>query len=184
MITPTRVFLVALILGVGTAMLLSWNIPLPPPEAPVDASAPPAAPSTQPAVALADGKRQVTADNLTIIDIKEGDGLPVKAGDIVDVNYVGRLYYGGKQFDASADHGTPLEFTVGHGDVIKGMDEGIIGMRVGGKRQLMIPSTLAYGSAGAGHGLIPGDAPLVFDLDLAKIQSAAPTPGPMVVPQP
>jgi peptidylprolyl isomerase len=182
MITPVRVFIVAMVLGVGTAVLMSMNAPLPPQEAPIDALLAPAPPSTQPAIALAVGKRTITNDNLMIIDVKEGDGPPVKAGDVVTVNFVGRLYYGGKQFQASADYGKPWEITVGAGQAIKGVDEGLVGMKVGGKRQLLIPPDLAYGQDGV-HGLIPSNATLVFDLELVK-DVPAPSQGPMQVPQP
>jgi peptidylprolyl isomerase len=183
-VTPVRVFILALVVGIGTALMLAWQTPLPPAEdaSIVAAAPPPSAPSTQPAMALAAGAHQTTSDGITIIDIKEGEGLPVKDGDVVSVNYVGRLYYGGKEFDSSSDHGRPMDFSVSAGQVIKGMDEGIVGMKLGGKRQLMIPPYLAYGNLGAGNGLIPPGAALVFDLELVKIQEPPPSQGPQVPP--
>eukprot|EP00300_Choanocystis_sp_HF-7_P040345 c6824_g1_i1.p1 GENE.c6824_g1_i1~~c6824_g1_i1.p1 ORF type:complete len:149 (+),score=37.34 c6824_g1_i1:28-447(+) len=93
-------------------------------------------------------------------------------GDKIAVHYTGRLYEGGKEFDSSRTRGQPFELTLGVGQVIKGWDEGLIGMCAGEKRVLTIPSHLAYGSRGAG-GLIPPDAPLIFDVELLEFKSKA-----------
>jgi peptidylprolyl isomerase len=97
-----------------------------------------------------------------------GTGAEAKAGDTVTVNYVGVLYKGGKEFDASWKRNEPFSFTLGKGQVIKGWDEGIPGMKVGGRRELIIPSELAYGKTGSPP-TIPPSAPLVFVVDLLSV---------------
>lgn len=97
-----------------------------------------------------------------------GTGAEAKAGDTVEVNYVGVLYKGGKEFDASWKRKEPFSFTLGKGQVIKGWDQGIVGMKVGGRRELIIPSELAYGKAGSPP-TIPANAPLVFVVDLLGV---------------
>jgi peptidylprolyl isomerase len=97
-----------------------------------------------------------------------GTGAEAKAGDTVTVNYVGVLYKGGKEFDASWKRNEPFSFTLGKGQVIKGWDEGIPGMKVGGRRELIIPSELAYGKTGSPP-TIPANAPLVFVVDLLSV---------------
>ncbi len=111
-----------------------------------------------------EGKGHSTPDGLQYWDIKEGTGAVAKPGDKVKVHYTGWLT-NGKKFDSSVDRGQPFEFTLGAGQVIKGWDEGVAGMKVGGKRQLRIPPDLGYGSRGAG-GVIPPNATLVFDVEL------------------
>jgi peptidylprolyl isomerase len=102
-------------------------------------------------------------------DVVDGSGAEAKAGDKVSVQYVGTLFNGGKQFDASWDNGKkPFEFTVGQGQVIQGWDQGIPGMKVGGRRVLVIPPDLAYGATGSPP-TIPANAPLVFVVDLKKV---------------
>jgi FKBP-type peptidyl-prolyl cis-trans isomerase len=102
-------------------------------------------------------------------DVVVGNGPQVKDGDKVSVQYVGVLYSDGKQFDASWDRGKkPFEFTVGQSQVIQGWDQGLPGMKVGGRRVLVIPSDLAYGAAGSPP-KIPANSPLVFVVDLKKI---------------
>jgi peptidylprolyl isomerase len=86
----------------------------------------------------------------------------------VTVNYVGVLFHGGKEFDASWKRNEPFVFTLGQGAVIKGWDQGVAGMKVGGRRELIIPANLAYGSKGAGSS-IPPNAPLVFVIDLLAV---------------
>lgn len=114
---------------------------------------------------------------LTITDLKVGTGAEAKPGMVVQVNYTGWLYdqhakdKRGKKFDSSLDHGEPFSFTLGQGMVIKGWDEGVTGMRVGGKRLLLIPPELGYGAQGAG-GVIPPDASLVFEVDLLGVSPA------------
>lgn len=128
-----------------------------------------AACSTPPA-AHASGK----VDKLTIIDTKVGTGAEAKAGMDVLVHYTGWLYdenakdKRGAKFDSSLDHGAPFNFTLGAGRVIDGWDQGVAGMRVGGKRTLLIPAELGYGARGAG-GDIPPNASLVFDVELIDV---------------
>jgi peptidylprolyl isomerase len=107
--------------------------------------------------------------DLEIKDIWEGDGPVAKAGDTVSVHYVGVAFSSGEEFDASWNRGTPLQFQLGVGQVIAGWDQGVQGMKVGGRRQLIIPSHLAYGERGAGGGRIaPGEA-LIFVCDLVGV---------------
>ena len=94
--------------------------------------------------------------DLQITDVWEGDGAEAKAGDTVQVHYVGVAFSTGEQFDASWDRGDPLEFRLGVGQVIAGWDQGVQGMKVGGRRQLIIPPGLAYGDRGAGRLDRPG----------------------------
>ena len=98
-----------------------------------------------------------------------GTGAEAKSGDTVSVHYVGWLQ-DGTQFDSSRDRGTPYEVTIGVSSVIKGWHEGLVGMKVGGKRLLIIPPDLAYGSTGAGGGVIPPDAMLTFEIELLEIK--------------
>lgn len=100
--------------------------------------------------------------------LKEGSGPEAKAGDKVTVNYVGTLENGTK-FDSSIDRGQPFQFTLGAGQVIKGWDLGVVGMKVGEKRKLTIPADLGYGASGAGGGVIPPNATLIFEVDMLKI---------------
>jgi peptidylprolyl isomerase len=104
---------------------------------------------------------------LEITDIWEGDGAVAKAGDTVQVHYVGVAYSTGEEFDASWNRGAPLEFRLGIGQVISGWDQGVQGMRVGGRRQLVIPPALAYGDRGAGRSIAPGET-LIFVCDLVS----------------
>jgi len=105
---------------------------------------------------------------LQIEDLKAGEGAEVKSGDTLTVHYKGTLL-NGTQFDSSYDRGQPFEVKIGVGQVIQGWDKGILGMKVGGKRKLVIPSELGYGKAGAGN-LIPPDATLVFEIELLEIR--------------
>jgi hypothetical protein len=169
----------ALVIGIGAAVIVSWQTPPAPKEEPIaETPAPPEAPVVEgppvpvmpTTVPTAPGPRHVTASGLTIIEVREGTGPAAKAGDTVAVNYVGRLYDGGKQFDSSYDRGQPFEFPLGQGQVIKGWDEGVAGMKVGEKRQLLIPPDLGYGQTGAGGGEIPPNATLLFDVELMQIK--------------
>jgi len=108
-------------------------------------------------------------DKLQIVDTKVGTGPEAKAGDTVKVHYTGMLL-NGKEFDSSRDR-EPFEISLGTGQVIKGWDEGLPGMRVGGKRTLTIPSDLAYGEDGSGD-KIPPNAALKFDIELVEIVHA------------
>ncbi len=112
-------------------------------------------------------KSILTASGLRITDLKIGDGAEASAGQTVSVNYRGSLE-NGKEFDSSYGRG-PFEFPLGAGRVIKGWDEGVAGMKVGGKRKLVIPSSLGYGARGAGGGVIPPNATLIFEVELLKI---------------
>ncbi|HEY5090262.1 MAG TPA: FKBP-type peptidyl-prolyl cis-trans isomerase, partial [Polyangia bacterium] len=102
-----------------------------------------------------------TASGLKYWELKKGSGAVAKAGDSVQVHYTGWLTEG-KKFDSSVDRGSPFAFKLGAGMVIKGWDEGVAGMKVGGKRQLHIPAELGYGARGAGDA-IPPNAELIFD---------------------
>ena len=113
-----------------------------------------------------------TPSGLRIIDVKPGTGPMPRAGQTVTVNYTGWLFVDGKKgkkFDSSLDRGEPFSFTLGQGPVIKGWDEGLATMHVGGKRTLIIPPDLGYGASGAG-GVIPPGAVLVFDVDLLDVK--------------
>lgn len=113
-----------------------------------------------------------TVNKLEVTDTVVGTGAVAAAGDSITVNYVGALT-NGAVFDASANHGTAgFTFTLGTGQVIQGWDEGIVGMKVGGKRRLVIPSSLAYGDQEVG-GVIPAGATLVFDVELLKVEKGA-----------
>lgn len=111
---------------------------------------------------------------LVTVDKVIGTGPAAHDGDMVRVNYTGWLYdpqaadHHGKEFDSSYDDGAPISFTLGAGQVIAGWDQGIAGMHVGGKRTLVIPANLAYGSRGAGDDIPPG-ATLIFDVELVGI---------------
>jgi len=103
--------------------------------------------------------------DLEITDIWEGDGKVASAGDTVRVHYVGVAFSTGEEFDASWNRGEPLEFRLGVGHVISGWDRGVQGMKVGGRRQLVIPPDLAYGDRGAANVIAPGET-LIFVCDL------------------
>ena len=117
----------------------------------------------------------VPTPQVEIIDRVVGKGKEATRGSSVYVHYTGWLHkplapkQRGKKFDSSLDRGDPLEFQLGAGMVIKGWDQGVAGMKVGGKRTLIIPSALAYGPRGAG-GMIPPDADLIFDVELVKVK--------------
>ncbi|HET7589966.1 MAG TPA: FKBP-type peptidyl-prolyl cis-trans isomerase [Solirubrobacterales bacterium] len=121
-------------------------------------------PKTKPTVAVPSGP---PPKKLEIKDLKKGEGPAAKAGDKVTVQYVGVDYKTGKQFDASWDRGEPFSFTLGAGEVIKGWDQGIGGMKAGGRRELIVPPGLAYGSQQVGS--IPPNSTLVFVVDLLEI---------------
>lgn len=151
-----------------------------PAEAPADSAAQPTdqptvelVAATEPAAAvdevpsLGEGE-EVRPNGLRILDEVVGDGAEAVAGKAISVHYTGTLI-NGFQFDTSLDDGQPLNFTLGQGRVIDGWEEGIAGMKVGGKRKLRIPAELGYGARGAG-GVIPGNATLIFDVELLGVR--------------
>ena len=107
------------------------------------------------------------SEELKIEELRLGTGAEAKAGNKVSVHYVGTLTNGTK-FDSSRDRGKPFEFKLGAGQVIKGWDQGVAGMKVGGLRKLTIPPSLGYGARGAG-GVIPPNATLIFEVELIKV---------------
>lgn len=113
---------------------------------------------------------------IKIVDREVGTGREVQSGRAAMVHYTGWLYdekapgNKGKQFDSSSGRGTPFGFIVGVGKVIKGWDQGVLGMKVGGKRTLVIPAALAYGDKSVGDGLIPANSTLVFDIELVDVK--------------
>jgi FKBP-type peptidyl-prolyl cis-trans isomerase FkpA len=116
---------------------------------------------------MSEANATTTASGLKYEDVKVGTGETATAGKTVSVHYTGWLT-DGKKFDSSKDRGKPFEFPLGGGRVIKGWDEGVQGMKVGGVRKLTIPASLGYGSRGAG-GVIPPDATLVFEVELLGV---------------
>jgi len=117
-------------------------------------------------------KMTKTSSGLQYEDTKEGTGAVPKTGQTCVMHYTGWLWENGakgKKFDSSLDHGQPFEFHIGQGQVIKGWDEGVATMKVGGKRTLLIPPQLGYGSRGAG-GVIPPNATLLFEVELLNVK--------------
>ena len=110
-----------------------------------------------------------TPSGLKYIDVKVGTGPSPKLGQEVSVHYVGTLMNGTK-FDSSRDHGMPFSFVIGRGNVVKGWDEGVMTMKVGGERKLIVPSELGYGEKGSPDGAIPPDATLNFDVELIGVK--------------
>jgi peptidylprolyl isomerase len=105
---------------------------------------------------------------LQVIDITEGDGPEASAGSQVSVHYVGVAHSTGEEFDSSWNRGAPLDFPLGAGRVIQGWDSGVAGMKVGGRRRLVIPPHLGYGDRGAGGAIKPGET-LIFVVDLVNV---------------
>jgi FKBP-type peptidyl-prolyl cis-trans isomerase FkpA len=131
-----------------------------------------AAGATTPASAQTAGSTMTTASGLKIEDTKVGTGATPQPGQTCVMHYTGWLYENGakgQKFDSSLDHGQPFEFPIGRGRVIKGWDEGVASMKVGGKRTLIIPPELGYGARGAG-GVIPPNATLMFDVELLAVE--------------
>ena len=125
------------------------------------------------ATAQTAGKTVTTSTGLQITDITVGTGATPKTGQNCVMHYTGWLYENGakgKKFDSSVDRGQPFDFPIGAGRVIKGWDEGVATMKVGGKRTLIIPPELGYGARGAGGGLIPPNATLMFDVELLAVK--------------
>ena len=111
---------------------------------------------------------QNKVEELKIEDLVVGTGIEAVGGKTVTVNYLGTLTNGTK-FDSSYDRGAPFSFNLGAGEVIKGWDQGVVGMKVGGKRKLTIPSSLGYGETGAGE-VIPPNSTLIFEVELLKVE--------------
>jgi FKBP-type peptidyl-prolyl cis-trans isomerase len=126
-----------------------------------------AANTNAPSKVTGDGVK--TPSGLVYWDTRVGNGEVAKEGSHVRVHYTGWLTSGTK-FDSSVDAGKPFDFTIGNGEVIKGWEEGVSGMRVGGKRQLRIPPDLGYGADGTPDGSIPPKATLIFDVQLLGVQ--------------
>ncbi len=132
-----------------------------------------AAIAASPASAQEPGKAVTTPSGLQMTDTRLGDGPTPTPGQICVVHYTGWLYENGvkgRKFDSSRDRGKPFEFPVGNGQVIRGWDEGVATMKVGGARTLIIPPELGYGARGFGNGLIPPNATLVFDVELLGVK--------------
>ena len=113
-----------------------------------------------------------TPSGLQYEDTQAGGGPSPRTGQTCVMHYTGWLYVDGakgKKFDSSHDRGQPFQFVIGQGQVIKGWDEGVASMKVGGKRTLMIPPELCYGARGVGNGLIPGGATLLFEVELVGL---------------
>jgi FKBP-type peptidyl-prolyl cis-trans isomerase len=136
-------------------------------EATTGDEAAPAAESSKPKVEVPKG---APPKKLVIKDLRLGSGDEARAGDEVTVQYVGVNYKSGEQFDASWDRGEPFTFALGAGRVIPGWDQGIEGMRVGGRRELIIPPGLAYGQGGTPDGSIPPNETIVFVVDLLAVE--------------
>ena len=118
------------------------------------------------------GQTMTTPSGLQVTDTKAGTGATPKTGQTCVMHYTGWLYENGakgKKFDSSVDRGEPFEFPIGAGRVIKGWDEGVATMKVGGKRTLVIPPELGYGARGAG-GVIPPNATLIFEVELLGVK--------------
>jgi FKBP-type peptidyl-prolyl cis-trans isomerase FkpA len=120
------------------------------------------------ACTAAEGKEVTTKTGLKYVDHVVGTGAEAKAGQTVTVHYTGTLV-SGEKFDSSKDRNQPFKFPLGAGRVIKGWDEGVAGMKVGGKRKLTIPPELGYGARGAG-GKIPPNATLIFEVELLGVK--------------
>lgn len=123
-------------------------------------------------VNMSEAEQKTTPSGLQLEDTQVGSGTEAVKGKTVSVHYTGWLWVDGKKgtkFDSSLDRGRPFSFALGAGQVIAGWDEGVTGMKTGGKRTLTIPSKLGYGSRGAG-GVIPPDTDLVFDVELLEVR--------------
>ncbi len=121
---------------------------------------------------LAAAEVKSMSNGLKYVDVASGSGPEAKPGQRVEVHYTGWLDQGGqkgKKFDSSVDRNEPFSFSLGAGEVIRGWDEGVAGMKVGGKRTLIIPADLGYGARGAG-GVIPPNATLIFDVELLGVK--------------
>ena len=148
--------------AVAAVALVSLAIAAAPTNAQTPANPPAAANAQQ-------GKTVELADGLKYIDTQVGTGAEAQKGYIVSVQYTGWIYKNGNKgakFDSSLDRNKPFTFTLGKHEVIDGWDEGVAGMKIGGKRTLIIPPNLAYGATGGAGGVIPPNATLIFDVEL------------------
>lgn len=118
---------------------------------------------------VAASEKTAIENGLKYHDFKVGDGTEATAGDEVEVHYTGWLLSDSTKFDSSLDRGRPFTFTLGQGEVIEGWDKGVAGMRVGGERQIVIPSEYGYGQSGAGNTIPPG-ATLIFEVELLGVE--------------
>lgn len=160
---------IAVIAIAGVAYLMTQNSTPPPPVPPATPPATPTTTFTPPAPVSVDANGIATmASGLKYKDIVEGTGESPNPGKFVTVHYTGTLT-NGKKFDSSLDRGQPYTFVIGKGKVIKGWDEGVMTMKVGGKRKLIIPPDLGYGSRGSGPD-IPPNATLLFEVQLLGIR--------------
>lgn len=163
-----------LALAAATAMAQTTDPTAAAPAAPAAQAASAVAEAPAPAAPVAEAAPALPP--VEKIDHVVGKGPVAMPGSTVQVHYTGWFYkplaakQRGRKFDSSADHGKPIEFLLGAGKVIKGWDQGLEGMRVGGKRTLIIPAHLAYGSKGAGGGIIPPDSDLIFDVELVGVK--------------
>jgi FKBP-type peptidyl-prolyl cis-trans isomerase FkpA len=132
-------------------------------------------PSAEPPPPASETAQADQITELEVVDVVQGDGEAIAPGQVAVVHYTGWLYDPaaaegkGQKFDSSRDRGDPFRFPVGAGRVIRGWDQGVAGMKVGGQRRLVIPAELAYGDRGAG-GVIPPGATLLFDVELLGIE--------------
>lgn len=157
---------IVIIAGIAWSAKRQPSGPEPSPSPTATATATPSQ-SASPAASPA-GKKMKLQNGLEIQDIVVGTGAQAKAGMVVSVHYTG-TFADGKKFDSSLDRGQPFSFTLGAGEVIQGWDIGVEGMKVGGKRKLIIPPALAYGAGGV-PGAIPPNSTLYFDVELLAVQ--------------
>jgi FKBP-type peptidyl-prolyl cis-trans isomerase FkpA len=155
---PKVLILPSILIALLLLLAYQWYLTRQPAPAPAQSSAP----------SLSVGDLVKTASGLQYEDLVAGDGAEAVAGKTVTVHYTGWLT-DGTQFDSSLDRGQPFEFLLGAGAVIPGWDEGLQGMKVGGKRRLVIPPDLAYGSQAVG-GVIPANSTLIFKVELISVQ--------------
>jgi FKBP-type peptidyl-prolyl cis-trans isomerase len=168
--------LLALAAGVPLGCTSLTQPPEPEPVSTETRAAPPASaaksaerPAEAPAVSAVASAPAAPEAPMTSTTLTPGKGAAAKTGDKVRVHYLG-TFLDGKKFDASRDHGKPFDFQLGHGDVIKGWDQGVVGMKLGEKRKLVVPPSLAYGPRGRPG--IPPNSTLVFEIELLEINPA------------